>query len=309
MKRIVTCGAAAGDGCLTGSTCANNGRVALSIVGELINHAYARARRAFEARDATGYQHLARLQAHLGVHAISVNLDRTRLLDVTMAEMRERLPEVISAIQDVTTLPLAFDNPALEYHQVALAHYDRGKGGRPILNSIAASRANLDQWLEQVAHHDTRVIVMASERGVPGGTARCHRAEDSHAVARHFVQRLILEAGRTPDQILIDPGLFPLGPGTSTIINTGLETIRLIREDPELDGVHCVVGLSNFTCMAPGAARDQMGNAYLTLAMEAGLDYVIANPERDPAPLCADHPAVSALRMALANGPGSASHF
>jgi len=281
--------------------------VALNVIGELINHAYARARRAFTARDAAGYQHLARLQADLGVQALSINLDTTRNLDVTMGEVLARLPEVIDAVQNATDLPLAFDSPALEYHQTALAHYDRRRGDPPIVNSIAASRPDLDQWLELVAAHDTRVVVMASEHAVAGSTARCLRAEDSHAVAKYFVKRLINEAGRTRDQIFIDPGLFPFSTRTYGLVNNSLAAIRLIRQDPDLAGVHCIVGLSNFAWDVPAAKRSQLENAYLTLAMEAGLDYVIANPERRPTPLPFDHPAVLALRDDLNTGRIAAS--
>ena len=192
-------------------------------------------------------------------------------------------------------------------NQVALAHYDSGKGGQPILNSIGASRANLDEWLKLVARYDTRVVVMASEHVMPDGSTRCLRAEDSHAVAKYFVQRLVTEAGRTPDQILIDPGLFPFSANTYARVQIGLDVIGLIRDDPDLAGVHCIVGLSNFAWNAPADARGPLENAYLTLAMEAGLGYAIANPERAPAPLPVNHPAVSALRATLATGRAAAN--
>ena len=43
-------------------------------------------------------------------------------------------------------------------------------------------------------------------------------------------------------------------------------------------------------------------NAYLTLGREVGLDFALANPEKAPAPLPADHPMVAKLRDALAAG-------
>jgi hypothetical protein len=36
--------------------------------------------------------------------------------------------------------------------------------------------------------------------------------------------------------------------------------------------------------------------------MEAGLDFALANPEKNPAPLALDHPMVTRLREALAEG-------
>lgn len=274
----------------------------LNIIGELMNNSYARARNAFTSRSAADYAHLAKIQADLGVRYLTLNLDGTARIQVKMAEMLAFLPDVIAAIQSATSVPLSFDNPSVEYHKVALAHYDRAKSGPPILNSVAASRTQLDEMIELVRHYDTNVVVMASEHFVPGGTSQCLNAADSHAAARHFVELLVTKAGRRSDQIIIDPGLAPVGADTYGLVNIGLDAMRLIRDDPDLRGVHFIVGLSNFAWGTPRGVREQLENAYLTLGMEVGLDYALANPEKNPAPLPLDHPMVGKLRAALEQG-------
>jgi len=274
----------------------------LRIIGELINNSYARARKAFSDRDVGGYQRLARAQSDLGADFLTLNLDGTARIQVRMAEMLAFLPDVIAAIQEATPVPISFDNPWVEYHRTALSHYDRKRSGPPILNSVAASRDRLDEMIELVAAYDTNVVVMASERFVPGGTAQCLRAEDAHAAARHFVELLVTKAGRRADQIIIDPGLAPVGADTYGLVNIGLDAMRLIRRDPDLQGVHFVVGLSNFAWGTPKGVREHLENAYLTLGMEAGLDYALANPEKSPGPLPTDHPMVEKLRHALGRG-------
>ncbi len=274
----------------------------LHIVGELMNNSYARARKAFTGRDPRGYQALARLQADLGAEYLTLNLDGTQRIQVRRQEMLDFLPDVLPAIQEVTSTPIAFDNPAVEYHKVALAHYDRKKGGAPILNSLAASREHLDEMIELVKHYDTLAVVMASETFVPGGTAQCLDPQDSYRAAKHFVELLATKAGRRRDQIIIDPGLAPVGADTYGLVNIGLDAMRLIAADPDLHGVHIIVGLSNFAWGTPKGAREELEKAYLTLGMEAGLDFAIANPEKDPAPLEKDHPMVASLRQALALG-------
>lgn len=274
----------------------------LSIVGELMNNSYARARHAFTTRSAPEYAHLAKVQADLGASYLTLNLDGTQRLQVKMAEMLEFLPEVIAAIQSATTVPISFDNPAIAYHEVALKHYDRAKSGPPILNSVAASRQNLDAMIELVRAYDTSVIVMASEHFVPGGTSQCLSAAASHGAAKHFVELLITKAGRRPDQIIIDPGLPPVGADTYGLVNIGLDAMRLMRADPDLRGVHFIVGLSNFAWGTPKGVREQLENAYLTLAEEVGLDFALANPEKHPGPLPANHPMVATLRQALEQG-------
>jgi len=281
-----------------------NGR--LHIVGELMNNSYARARKAFAARDLDGYSRLAKLQADLGVDYLTLNLDGTQRIQVRRQEMLEFLPDLIPAIQETTSTPLAFDNPSLEYHQAALKHYDSKKSGPPILNSLAASRERLDEMLELVNHYDTLAVVMASETFVPGGTAQCLTPEDSYRAAKYFVELLVTKAGRRNDQIIIDPGLAPVGADTYGLVNTGLDAMKLISADPDMKGVHLIVGLSNFAWGTPIEVREELEKAYLALGMEAGLDFALANPEKSPGPLPAGHPMIAKLREALDRGrPGN----
>ncbi|MGD0253523.1 MAG: dihydropteroate synthase [Verrucomicrobiota bacterium] len=274
----------------------------LRIIGDLINNAYGRARNAFTARNLEGYQNLAKSQAELGVDFLDLNIDGTRQIQVKLEEMRAFLPDVIPAIQAVTRVPLCMDNPSVEFHKVALKHYDRSKGGAPILNSIAASREHLDEMIELVAAYDTLVIVMASEKFADGGSAQCLNPQDVHATAKHFVELLVTKAGRRNDQILVDTGLAPVGADTYGLVNIGLDAMRLIRQDPDLRGVHLSVGLSNFAWGTPKHVRHELEKAYLTMGMEAGLDFAIANPESATGPLPEDHPMVAGLRHALQEG-------
>jgi 5-methyltetrahydrofolate corrinoid/iron sulfur protein methyltransferase len=274
----------------------------LHIIGELMNNSYARARKAFVNRDLKGYQTLAQSQVTGGAEYLDLNLDGTQALQVRREEMLAFLPEVVPAIQEVTAAPLCFDNPWVEYHRVALKHYDRGKSGAPILNSIAASRDRLDEMIDLVRDFDTLVVVMASETFAPGGTAQCMNPQDAHRAAKHFVELLVTRAGRRNDQILIDPGLAPVGADTYGLVNIGLDAMRLIHADPDLQGVHMVVGLSNFAWGTPKGVREELEKAYLTLGTDAGLDFVIANPEKSPAPLPHGHPMVAKLRDALEEG-------
>lgn len=277
----------------------------LHVIGELMNNSYARARKAFHHRDPRGYQELAKLQSALGAEYVTLNLDGTQRIQVRRQEMLDFLPDVVSAIQEATSTPIAFDNPSVEYHKVALRHYDRAKSGAPILNSLAASREHLDEMVELVKHYDALAVVMASETFVPGGTSQCLNPADSYRAAKHFVELLVTKAGRRNDQIIIDPGLAPVGADTYGLVNIGLDAMRMISADPDLKGVHMIVGLSNFAWGTPKEVREDLEKAYLTLGMQFGLDFALANPEKTPGPLPHDHPMVAKLRAALEQGrPG-----
>jgi cobalamin-dependent methionine synthase I len=274
------------------------------IIGDQINSAYGRARRAWESRDPSGYQELARMQAEKGAAAIDLNIDGTAKLSVRLEEMLSFLPTLIPAVQAATDVPICFDNPGVEYHRVGLKAFDRAKSsGKPILNSLAASRTHLDEMMQLASDHDTRCIVMASERFLPeGGGAQCFNPEDSYQTVLRFVEMLVSKAGRALDDIIVDPGLAPVGADTYGLVNIGLDTMRLCTSDKTLAGIHFSVGLTNFAWGTPKGVRDKLERAYLTIGGEVGLDMALANIERDPLPLAADDPIVSSLREALAGG-------
>jgi 5-methyltetrahydrofolate corrinoid/iron sulfur protein methyltransferase len=274
----------------------------LRIIGDLINNAYARARTAFRTRSLAGYQALAKGQTELGVAFLDVNIDGTQKIQVRPREMLDFLPDLIPAIQEASSLPLCIDNPSVDYQRVALEHYDRARSGMPIMNSVAASRDRLEEMLELVKAFDTMVVVMASERFVEGGTAQCLDADDVRAATHQFVELLATHAGRANDRIVVDPGLAPVGADTYGLVNIGLDAMRLIRSDPDLAGIHLSVGLSNFAWGTPPTIRPLLERAYLTVGVEAGLDFAIANPESAQAPLPEEHQMVTLLREALAQG-------
>ena len=170
------------------------------------------------------------------------------------------------------------------------------------MNSLAASREHLEEMVELVKHYDTLAVVMASETFAPGGTSQCLNPQDAHKAAKHFVELLVTKAGRRKDQIIIDPGLAPVGADTYGLVNIGLDAMKLISADRDLQGVHLIVGLSNFAWGTPKGVREELEKAYLTLGMEVGLDFALANPEKTPAPLPPDHPMVAKLREALGQG-------
>ncbi|MES2177816.1 MAG: dihydropteroate synthase [Gemmatimonadota bacterium] len=276
----------------------------VKIIGDQINNAYGRARRAWEARDPAGYQELARMQADKGAEAIDLNVDGTARLSVRVEEMLAFLPIVVPAIQDATDVAICFDNPGLQYHQVGLKALDRSRcRTKPILNSLAASREQLDEMIELVKEYDMRPIVMASERFLPeGGGAQCFDPQDCYKTVLQFVDMLVTKADRTVDDIIIDPGLAPVGADTYGLVNIGLDAMKLITADPNLKGIHFSVGLTNFAWGTPKGVRDLLEQAYLTIASEIGLDMALANIERAPQPLPADHEIVASLREALEGG-------
>ena len=278
-------------------------RPPLHVIGELMNHSYGRARKAWLTRNVDGYQELAQLQTALGVSYLTLNIDGTRLLPVTLQEMLDFLPQLIPAIQQVSPLPISFDNPDVAFHRECLKHYDPAKAsGRPILNSIAVSRHDVAAMIQLVKEHDMNVIVMASECVTADGLhGPATSVEDILGTTRHFVQQLQV-AGIGCEHIIVDPGLAPIASDTSGLINLCLDSIAALRADPGLAGIHISVGLSNFALGAPKAMQVALERAFLRLAMDAGMDFALANPEKNTVPLARDATLVRDLSRILDEG-------
>lgn len=279
-----------------------SGNKKINWIGELINNAYGRSRTAWKNRDLKAFQELAQGQVDLGVKYLDVNIDGTQLIQVKQKDMLEFLPELIPAIQEITTIPLCFDNPAYEFHKVALENYDMKKSGRPIINSLAPSRENLDAMIELIKEYDTLAILMASEKFTSEGSAACYTPQESHDTVKQFVEMLDKKADRKLDDLIVDPGLAPVGADTYGLVNMGLDTMKLIHEDHNLKGIHKSVGLSNFAWGTPKHVRHELENAYLALGYPYGLDYAIVNPEKTGQVEDANEKLVAQLKNALEQG-------
>lgn len=274
------------------------------VIGELMNNSYGRAQKAWINRDLDGYRHLAKLQTELGAAVLTFNIDGTQKLRVTLAEMLEFLPSVIPAIQEVSDLPISFDNPALPFHAEAIRHFDPSKSrGRPILNSLSVTRHDVEGMIDLASANNMDVIVMASEGLADDGSHYAAKTAGDILETALYFARLLRERGDIdPTRIIIDPGLCPIASDTAGGVNLCLDGIRALRSCPELKGVHISVGLSNFSIGAPREFRIPLERAFLSLALDAGLDYALANPEKNTTPLDSDDPIVHKLAQALAEG-------
>ena len=276
----------------------------LSVIGELMNNSYARARKAWQERNLDGYRELARIQTELGASFLTLNLDATQKLAVTLREMLEFLPRVIPAIQESSPLPISFDNPDVAFHIEAMEHFHPSKSnGRPILNSLSVTRHDIDGMIAVAAAHNMNVIVMASECLHPDGSHRpAGSPEDIVEVTRHFAAMLHNKGAIACDRIIVDPGLCPIASDTNGGVNLCLDSIRALRADPALAGIHISVGLSNFAIGAPRELRVPLERAFLRLAMGAGMDFALANPEKNTTPMSSNDPLVASLQRILDAG-------
>lgn len=266
----------------------------LTIIGESINDSVPSTHGFFDAGDIGSLKALAASQDAAGAGYIDVNVG---------VRPPAFLAEMVRHVQDATAKPLSIDTPDAAMAEAGLAAYDRERaGGRlPILNSVSPLRLEM--------FHLTRIrpfqpILLATERVENGVGEPNQTPEDIHATARLLVgeaDRHGIPVGRC----IIDPGIVPIGADSEQRFRCLMGAIRLIHDDPDLEGAHMSVGLSNFTVMLPtkradgSPTRGPLESAFLTLANPLGMDHVIASVKREYEILPPEHDAMRCLRDCL----------
>jgi 5-methyltetrahydrofolate--homocysteine methyltransferase len=212
--------------------------------------------------------------------------------------------EVIRALQKVVTIPLSFDFAELKAQEACLKAYDRDRAGGalPLVNSITEQHWDLMQ-LRALAPF--KVIIMASER-MEGGAAKSNRSsEEIAATAHRAALRLAREHGMAMSDIFIDVSVRAIIADTTGMNRSVLGAVRLIRDDPDLQGIHIMGALTNIGQQMPPKAVDgsdlkqALENAFLTIAVPHGLDTVMGTPWRGYRPLPEDNHVMRTYREFL----------
>lgn len=270
----------------------------LGIIGERINPGFKSTKALFENDDLAGIQALAVRQAEAGASFLNINVGARAITDTAF------MVAVIEAVQAVVSLPLSFDFPSKAVQAQCLAAYDRERAGGalPIVNSITEHRWDL---MDLYDDYQFKVILMASERVENGESKNNQSAEDIYTTARRCALRLKNEYGMPLDDIYIDMSVSALIADTVGLNRATIDAIGLIGADPELAGVHMMGGLSNIGQQLPPKAVDgsdlkhSLENAFLTLAVPQGFDFVLGTPWRRYATLNDDHYVMAAYRHFL----------
>lgn len=275
----------------------NNG-FNIGIIGERINPGFKSTRALFDNEDLPGIQALAVKQAEAGALYLNVNIGARALTDP------QWMARVIEAIQEVVDTPLSFDFPSKSVQEICLSCYDPAKaaGELPIVNSITEHRWDL---MELYGKYKFKVILMASER-VEDGVAKGNKnADEIYATARRASLRLKEEYGMPLDHIFIDMSVSAIIADTEGLNSSTVEAIRRIGADPDLAGVHMMGGLSNIGQQLPPKAVDgsdlkhSLENAFLTLTVPHGFDYVLGTPWRGYESLTDEHYVLSTYKNFL----------
>jgi cobalamin-dependent methionine synthase I len=265
----------------------------LTIIGESINDSVPSTFKLFEQRNIDGIVDLAKSQADKGAAYIDVNVG---------SRSPGFMAEVVKKIQEHISLPLSIDTPDPAIAAAGLEAYnaERTRNQKPILNSI--SEARLEMFDIYTNQPFIPILLVTEGMDEFGEMIMNKTAEQIHATARSMVSaaRKRMKA-ITNDQLILDPGIMPIGSDSKGDFRRLMNAMALIHQDKDLAGVSMSVGLSNFTAMLPSKKADgspvksPLESAFLTMAMPMGLNTVIGSVHRKYSLLKNDDPAMQCL--------------
>ena len=151
---------------------------------------------------------------------------------------------------------------------------------QPLINSIKVY--TMDKMLPLKKHLDYAFIGLLVSEDKPTGPGGSHSIEELYGLARRIYDKAVGEFGFKPEEIYFDSTVFPLAidmpmePGVPGYTYRAFETIRKIKNDPAMKGVHFSLGVSNSVRDLP-SRKVGVCRAYVAKAMEYGLDAGIVN--------------------------------
>jgi len=192
-------------------------------------------------------------------------------------------------------VPVSVDSGSPEVLRAGLeAWYEDAPPGiaAPLLNSLKTY--TMDAFLPLRERTPFRFIGLLVDQKSTGSEGSYYSVEELHALARKIFEAAVGRHGFKPQDIFFDSTVFPLSIDMPMASDTPgytyrtFETIRRIKRDPAMKGVHLSLGITNAVRDLPGR-RTGVCRAYLAKAMEYGLDAGIINVlhdygSRPPAP-------------------------
>jgi 5-methyltetrahydrofolate--homocysteine methyltransferase len=200
------------------------------------------------------------LQTEQGAAALDVNAGMPGI------DEKAVLSELVEQLQGVIDTPLQIDSANMD----ALACAIRVYNGKPIINSVNGKQDSMDAVFPLVTRYGGVVVALTlDENGIP-----------ETAQGRIDIAKKILEYakkyGIDKESFLFDSLTMAVGAGKSGAGKAALVTLECVRRLKNELGVKTILGVSNVSFGLP--CREILNFAFLSLALDAGLDAAIVNP-------------------------------
>jgi 5-methyltetrahydrofolate--homocysteine methyltransferase len=214
---------------------------------------------------------IARRQVKHGAQIVDVCLqssDRDEIIDIDPF-YAALMPKIRVPVMVETTDPVALER-ALSWCQ-----------GKSLINSISLEDG--EEQFELVCPiaraYGAAVVVGAIDEDPV--QAQALTRERKLAIAERSVELLIGKYGIVPEDIIIDPLVFPCASGDENYVGSAVETIEALRLiKARIPFVKTLLGVSAVSFGLPDAARPLVNSVFLYHATKAGLDLAIVNAEK-----------------------------
>jgi 5-methyltetrahydrofolate--homocysteine methyltransferase len=214
---------------------------------------------------------IARRQVRNGAHVVDVCLQTSE-----RDEMKDIPPFYEKLIRKIKA-PIMIDTTDPKAVELSLS-YSQGKA---IINSI-----NLEDGEEKfelicplIRDYGAAVVVGTIDEDPV--QAQAFTRERKLAIAQRSVDILTSKYGLQPEDIIIDPLVFPCATGDENYIAGAVETIEALKLiKANIPFVKTTLGISNISFGLPANAREVVNSVFLYYCTKAGLDLAIVNTEK-----------------------------
>ena len=195
-------------------------------------------------------------QVEAGADILDVNVGHSEI------DEEEMMQKVVTSLQGSIGLPLQLDSTSPEVLEKALRIYT----GKAIINSVNGEEKSLSAVLPLAKKYGAAIVGLTlDEDGIP------ETVEKRVEIAEKIINRAI-EIGVPKEDIIIDC----LTMTVSAKQSAAQITLEAMKQVKEKFGVKTTLGVSNVSFGLP--QREVVNTAFVTLALENGLDLPIMNP-------------------------------
>lgn len=230
------------------------------LIGEKINGAIPSVAKAIVAKDADFIRNLAKVQSEAGVDYLDVCASVENDIEL------ETLKWLIDLVQEVSDIPISIDSP--NANVIAEAIKFCNKPG--LINSVSMEGNKVEVIFPLIA--DTKwecVALLCDDTGIPQNAEK--RLEVFAAIMEKAKEYNIV-----PSRLHIDPLVQMLCTSEDGIL-TIMDVIKEIKT--QYPKIHVTGGASNISFNLP--VRKLVNQAFLVLAMRAGMDSAIIDPTKE----------------------------
>ncbi len=229
---------------------------------------------------------LIRTQVRHGADFLDVNVDAFggSNLEMRKAMMRDYVQLIRKHGRGV---PVCVDSGSPEVLRAGLEEWYRQAPAAlppPLLNSIKTY--TMEELFPLRSGAPYKFIGLLVDNTSSGSEGSYYGIDQLVGMARTMFRAAVKDCGFKPEDIFFDSTVFPLAidmpmtPDVPGYTYRTFETIRRIKNDPTLKGVHLSLGITNAVRDLPGR-KTGVCRAYLAKAREYGLDAAIVNVTHD----------------------------